>query len=70
MPTGEPDRVVAAVDVAYGGGDNYSMPIAYVYGRDVYIVDVIYTKNGLKYSRPATVAKIKKHKKYGRVRNH
>lgn len=62
LPTGEPDRVVAAVDVAYGGGDNYSMPIAYVYGRDVYIVDVIYTKNGLKYSRPATVAKIKKHK--------
>lgn len=62
LPSGEPDRVVAAVDVAYGGGDNYSMPIAYVYGRDVYIVDVIYTKNGLKYSRPATVAKIKKHK--------
>lgn len=62
LPSGEPDRVVASVDVAYGGGDNYSMPIAYVYGRDVYIVDVIYTKNGLKYSRPATVAKIKKHK--------
>ena len=62
LPSGEPDRVVAAVDVAYGGGDNYSMPIAYVYGRDVYIVDVIYTKNGIKYSRPATVAKIKKHK--------
>ena len=62
LPSGEPDRVVAAVDVAYGGGDNYSMPIAYVYGRDVYIVDVIYTKNGIKYSRPATVAKIKKHR--------
>lgn len=62
LPQGEPDRIVCAVDVAYGGGDNYSMPIAYVYGRDVYIKDVIYTKNGIKYSRPQTVAKIKAHK--------
>ncbi len=57
----KPDHIVAAVDVAFGGGDSYSMPIAYVYGRDVFIPDLIYTKQGTKYSRPMTVAKIKQH---------
>ena len=61
LPQQEPDHIVAAVDVAFGGGDNYSMPIAYVYGRDVYIPDLIYTKQGVKYSRPITVAKIAQH---------
>lgn len=61
LPKEAPDHVVGAVDVAFGGGDNYSMPIGYVYGRDVYIADVIYTKQGVKYSRPATVAKIAEH---------
>lgn len=61
LPKIEPDHVVGAVDVAFGGGDNYSMPIAYVYGRDVYIPDLIYTKQGVNYSRPMTVAKIAEH---------
>ena len=61
LPTGEPDHIVGAVDVAFGGGDNYAMPIAYVYGREVYIPDLIYTKQGLKYTRPMTVAKIAQH---------
>lgn len=61
LPAIEPDRVVAFVDVAYGGGDNYSMPIGYVYGRDVYIPDVIYSKEKVDYTRPQTVAKIKQH---------
>lgn len=61
LPAGEPDHIVGAVDVAFGGGDNYSMPIGYVYGREVYIPDLIYTKQGLKYTRPATVAKIAQH---------
>lgn len=61
LPKQEPDHIVGAVDVAFGGGDNYSMPIGYVYGQDVYIADVIYTKQGVKYSRPMTVAKIAQH---------
>lgn len=61
LPAGEPDHIVGAVDVAFGGGDNYSMPIGYVYGREVYIPDLIYTKQGLKYTRPATVTKIAQH---------
>lgn len=60
-PTEEPDRIVSAVDVAYGGGDRYSMPIAYVYGRDVYIEDVIYEKRGLETTRPKTVDRIIHH---------
>ena len=61
LPAGKPDHIVAAVDVAFGGGDNYSMPIAYVYGRDVYIPDLIYTKSNSKFTRPLTVRKIQEH---------
>lgn len=62
LPLEPPEHIIAAVDVALGGGDNYSMPIAYCYGRDVYITDVIYTKQGLKLTRPKTVSKIVEHK--------
>ena len=61
LPEGRPDRVLSHTDVAYGGGDNYSMPIAYVYGRDVYIVDVIYSKENKEHTRPMTVNKIIEH---------
>lgn len=60
-PQEEPDRIVAAIDVAYGGGDYYSMPIAYVYGRDVYIDDVIYESKGLDVTRPKTRDRIIQH---------
>ena len=42
LPDEEPDKIVAAVDVALGGGDSVSMPIAYVYGEDIYIPDVVF----------------------------
>ena len=49
-----PDRIVAYNDVAHGGEDFMSMPIAYVYGMDAYIVDVLHISNfdGDLYSRP------------------
>lgn len=49
-----PDTIVAYNDVAHGGKDYMSMPIAYVYGADVYIADVLYIHNfsGDTYSRP------------------
>ncbi len=49
-----PDRIVAYNDVAHGGEDFMSMPIAYVYGMDAYIVDVLHINNfdGDLYSRP------------------
>lgn len=42
LPEGEPDRIVAYNDVAHGGDDYMSMPIAYVYGREIYIDDVLF----------------------------
>ena len=58
LPDGEPDNVVFASDVAWGGGDSYSMPVAYVYGGDVYIHDVIFDKSDKTITKPRTVAKI------------
>ena len=55
-----PDRVVAYNDVSHGGNDYMSMPIAYVYGTDVYIVDVLFMRkfDGDAYSRPKVCEKI------------
>ena len=42
LPGDEPDRIVAYNDVSHGGDDYMSMPVAYVYGLEVYIVDVLF----------------------------
>lgn len=42
LPGEEPDRIIAYNDVSHGGDDFMSMPIAYVYGYEVYIVDVLF----------------------------
>lgn len=62
LPSGEPDRIFMACDVAWGGGDFLSAPICYQYGADIYVVDVIFN-NGDKYTtRPIVIEKILKHK--------
>ena len=60
-PEGAPDRIVAVCDVAFGGGDNLSMPIAYVYGDDVYIPDVVFNNGDKEVTRPIVEAKLKQH---------
>ena len=45
MPIGEPDCVCAYADVAHGGEDYFSMPIAYVFGNEVYIDDVLFVNH-------------------------
>lgn len=45
LPSDTPDRIVAYNDVSHGGDDYMSMPIGYVYGNEVYIVDVIFQNN-------------------------
>lgn len=42
LPDGESDRVMAEVDTAWGGGDSLNIPVAYIYGEDVYIQDVVF----------------------------
>ena len=58
--TKEPDRILAYNDVAHGGEDFMCMPIAYVYGYDVYIEDVLFMHNfgGDTFSRPLVCKKL------------
>lgn len=63
LPGGEPDTIVAYNDVAHGGADYMSMPIGYVYGNEVYIVDVLFIHEfgGDNVSRPKVCEKIISH---------
>ena len=68
LPDGEPDNICFVNDVAWGGGDSLSMPIAYVYGEDVYIHDWVFDKRDKSFTKPRVVAKILQHKaKMGRT---
>ncbi len=62
LPDGEPDNIVFTNDVAWGGGDSLSMPIAYIYGGDVYIHDWIFDKRDKSVTKPRVIAKILQHK--------
>lgn len=62
LPDGEPDRIFTFCDVAFGGGDFLSMPIAYQYGDDVYIHDVVFNKSDKKITQPIVAEKIIKNK--------
>lgn len=67
-PDGEPDNICFVNDVAWGGGDSLSMPIAYVFGHDVYIHDWIFDRRDKSYTKPRVVVKILQHKiKMGRT---
>lgn len=54
LPGRKPDLVVAYQDVSHGGEDYFSMPVGYVYGNEVYIVDVLFRHKfgGDNYIRP------------------
>ena len=68
LPDGEPDNIVFVNDVAWGGGDSLSMPVAYVYGQDVYVHDWVFDKRDKSCTKPRVVAKILQHKvKMGRT---
>lgn len=68
LPDGQPDNIVFVNDVAWGGGDALSMPIAYVYGQDVYVHDWIFDRRDKTCTKPRVVAKILQHKiKMGRT---
>lgn len=57
----EPDAIMAACDSADKGTDSCSMPIAYVYGNEVYIVDVVFDNSGVEHTKPECANKIVKH---------
>ena len=62
LPDGEPDNIVFTNDVAWGGGDSLSMPIAYVYGGDVYIHDWVFDRGDKSITKPRVIGKILQHK--------
>ena len=61
LPDGEPDRIMAVVDTAWGGGDSLSMPVAYIYGEDVYIQDVVFNAGDKTATRPLVLGTLKQH---------
>ena len=68
LPDGEPDNICFVNDVAWGGGDSLSMPVAYVYGGDIYIHDWLFDKRDKSVTKPRVVGKILQHKaKMGRT---
>lgn len=62
LPDGEPDRVIAACDTAWGGGDSLSMPFIYVYGDSAYVHDVVFNRGDKTVTRPIVIAKLKNHR--------
>ena len=61
LPDGQPDRVVAVCDTAWGGGDSLSMVFGYVYSDTVYIHDVVFNNGDKTVTRPEVIAKMKMH---------
>ncbi len=57
----EPDAVIAACDSADKGEDSTAMPIAYCYGQEVYIVDVVFDNSPPQHTKPKCANMIVKH---------
>jgi predicted phage terminase large subunit-like protein len=62
LPPGEPDRIVTFCDVAWGGGDNLSMPIGYQFGNNIYIADVVFNDKNKEVTRPIVIGKLLQHR--------
>ena len=61
LPDGEPDRIVAACDVAWGGGDYLSMPVCYCYGDAWYIHDVVFSNLDKTVTQPLVEGRLAQH---------
>lgn len=57
----EPDAIMAACDSADKGEDSCSMPIGYVYGNEVYIVDAVFDNAGTQFTKPECANMLIKH---------
>ena len=57
----EPDAIMAACDSADKGDDSCSMPVGYVYGNEVYIVDVVFDNSGTQFTKPECANMLIKH---------
>ena len=48
----EPDAIIAVADTAETGSDSTSMPVAAIYGNEVYIVDVVFDDSAPEVTKP------------------
>ena len=60
LPDGEPDDIFSFCDVAFGGGDSLSMPIAYKYGSDLFVHDVVFNRKDKSVTVPIVAARLQK----------
>ena len=58
----EPDAIIAVCDTAESGSDSCSMPIAYIYGDDVFIDDVVFDNGTADVTKPQCAKKLVEHK--------
>lgn len=56
-----PDSVVAVCDTAEGGGDSVMLPIAYIYGEDVFIEDCVFDNSTPEHTKPQCAKKLVDH---------
>ena len=61
-PNKDPDTVIAVCDTAEKGTDSVMMPIAYVYGEDIYIEDCVFNNGTPQYTKPECAHMLIKHK--------
>lgn len=61
LPENEPDRKFMVVDPAWGGGDYVASPVCYMYGNDVYVVDVVYSNEDKTVTQPMLANIIKRY---------
>lgn len=61
LPDGVPDRIFAAVDPAYGGGDYVAMPICYQYNESYFIVDAVFNDGDKKITIPEVTGRMAQH---------
>nr|DAF77843.1 MAG TPA: Terminase [Caudoviricetes sp.] len=58
----EPDAIISVCDTAEGGGDSVMMPIAYIYGEDVFIEDCVFDNGTPEVTKPQCAKKLVQHK--------
>lgn len=58
----EPDAIISVCDTAEGGGDSTMMPIAYIYGEDVFIEDCVFDNSTPEVTKPQCAKKLVEHK--------
>lgn len=58
----EPDYIYAVCDTAEGGGDSVFLPIAYIYGDDIFIADLVFDDSTPDITKPQCANKLVEHK--------